>query len=264
MAPEKPTEPADRPHPEDATGSNGDAAGTTAPTAVGRPAPSRLRATTARVLAVRKRFGGLLSSRNLLLAAAAAVIAWTGVTGGWGSALEATPEELPTVEPSAAVEAAPLSIRVTDAFWADDVSALTYPLEDATFLIVRAEITAEVTEPLAFYDVPGSLHVTIPGTELPTPSGGYSNSLVEDGSLGDPELFRVVDSQPIRALQPSMPQEYWLVWTLPAATEHAETVRIEYLARTHRRSSLDASMLWTDPVPVAVQDLAPAADGTVG
>lgn len=264
MVPEKPTEPAGRPAPEDAPGPLGDATGATTPTAVGRPDPSRLRAAAARVVAIRKRFGGLLSSRNLLLAAAAVVIAWTGVTGGWGSALEATPDELPTAAPTDTVEAAPLSVRVTAAFWTDDASALTYAVEDATFLIVRAEITAEVTEPLAFYDVPGSLHGTIPGTTLPAPSAGYSNSLVEDGSLGEPELFRVVDSQPIRALQPGMPQEYWLVWTLPMATEHAGTVRIEYLARTHRRSSLDASMLWTDPVPVAVQDLAPAANGTVG
>ncbi|QWW19802.1 hypothetical protein I6B53_01315 [Schaalia sp. 19OD2882] len=211
-----------------------------------------------------KRFGKVATARNALALLAALVVAWTWVTGGMDSVLAKAADRTPVVDAGQSVTATPFKVEVTQMFWSDDAAPLEdSSLRDTLYLVAKARIDTTAHMPLPTVQLSDSMTVRILGQDLAPQSPFFSNIATKDGSFGGPTVYRAVDHGAVKNFQPAMPQDYWLVWSLPVSTPRATELRIEYHALTYRESSLDGSWIWADRRPVALQDVQVAADGRV-
>jgi hypothetical protein len=243
-----------------------------------------------------KLFSDLVNPVNIAILAGLAVIAVTGAFGGWRAA-EEDPEALAVVEEGAPASADPFAITIQEAFWTADSAPLGWQPEDTVSLVVRAHVESSFDAPVPVSQLCQSVVAIMPGVEAAAGQASQAEGLgaAEDsgseGSAGSSEgqsglagdgagqsqrpgggvpaglvpwaAYRVVDGAHERAVQPGIPQDYWLVWQIPADSPQPDALRIVHTRATWRASSLDGGMFWADRTAVSTQEIAVAPTGKV-
>lgn len=196
-------------------------------------------------------FSDLLTVKNVVLLAALALVALTGFFGGWEPA---TTEGTLALEEGDTAQADPLAITAGEALWTSDPGPLGFANPENVYLLLRAHVDSSHAEaipaPIVQRAVTGFL-----SEPLEAQPGLWSNSYVDDGSLGTPNIYRVIDDHRARGVQPNLPQEYWFVWELPATTPAEATVEFHFFSHTWRKSSLEDTHIWADRTLAATQVL---------
>lgn len=207
-------------------------------------------------------FSDLLTPKNITLLAGLLLVAVTSLFGGW-EAVAADETEIPEFEAGDVVPVAPFEVTSYEVFWADDLAPLTSAWQDTTFLAMRINLAQTTQQVIYTYILSEAVTARIPGVELSPQEGLWSNSNVTDGSLGRPRVYRAVDFNMSRSIQPNLSQEYWLVWELPPETERVPELVFEFYSHTWRQSALDRGYAWFDRTLVATQVTQVAAAGDV-
>lgn len=185
-----------------------------------------------------------LTPRTLAVVAIVLVVLWVVASGGFTSVLDKG--EARQVDAGQSVEAHPFVLQVREAFWSDDPKPLGFASDDETYLVMR--VHADYRRDFWAYSsvLAQAVVVRLGGVQAQPPT-----------------VYRAVDGQRASAIQPAMPQEYWLVWTFSSGTPHSAHVPVEYVAQTWRPASLADGYLWTDPKLVAVQTVTAQPQGAV-
>jgi hypothetical protein len=220
-----------------------------------------------------KLFSDLVNPVNIAILAGLAVIAVTGAFGGWRAA-EEDPEALAVVEEGAPASADPFTITIQEAFWTADAAPLGWQPEDTVSLVVRAHVESSFDAPVPVSQLCQSVVAIMPGVEAAAGQASQAEGLDGAGQSqqsggGVPAglvpwaAYRVVDGAHERAVQPGIPQDYWLVWQIPADSPQPDALRIVHTRATWRASSLDGGMFWADRTAASTQEIAVAPTGKV-
>ncbi len=207
-----------------------------------------------------KLFADLVTPVNLLIVAGLAVILVTGLTSGW-DAVEAEDEEIPVAALGDEVNAHPFLITVHDTAWVDDPTPLFGSSETEAMFVARVTLQNATNESVPTGIVTDSVNARIPDTPLEPQPGLFSNMVVSDGSFGKPEVTRVIDGKPSRAIQPALVNEYWLMWRLPVDTPREASLNLEFSEHTWRASSLDGGEFWADRTLTAIHPVTARVGG---
>lgn len=197
-------------------------------------------------------FADLLNVKNVTLLATLALIAVSGLLGGWSTAT-ATSSEIAVIDDGDDAPVAPFTLRIAEAFWSDDPGPFGFPGE-STFLFLRAQVASNHEEAIPANVLTAALtaFLEVPPPQLP---GWYSNSVTSDDSIGTPTAYRAIDGHPARGVQPGITQEYWFVWTLPHTTTKQAEIEMHLYSHTWRKSSLEDAHIWADRTLIATQTI---------
>ncbi len=194
------------------------------------------RAASPRWAAWRKRYAlvsDILTPQRIGLLLLLVVLLGTGLLGGWQDALTGDADDLPAVEPSASATAAPFTWVVKKAFSGDELKPAAYPRDGVRYLFVTVDATNTSDLPTFASLLTGAAHVEVPGI----------------ATQARPTVVRVLDGQAARAFSPDVAVPVVLVWEQDAAQPAPERVTVTVDGHTFRRSTMDASTEWRDPVP---------------
>ncbi len=244
-----------------------------------KPAPLWLR--------VVKLFSDLVSPTNVAIVAGLVVIGLTAAFGGLDASAEDR-EVLPVVADGEAAAADPFTLTVDRAFWSPDGGGLlVWSPEGTETLVVRAHVESSADSAVSAFELRRSVGAILPGvdpasggTTVGTDGAGEidpAGGLTEDAESGagspggdatvglmPTSVYRAVDGQQTGAVQPGMPQDYWLVWELPADVGRPSEVQVVYSGATWRASSLDGGFYWADRTGTSTQTLDVEPDGEAG
>lgn len=180
------------------------------------------------------------SPRHVGYAAVGLVLLLTLPFGG----LAAMPEEgLPEHGAGETVDFAPWRLTVEKAIWGPDLGAPFFEDEDYQHVLLLGQLTTTGAETLGVGELQDSLWVRGEGAEL----GDHFGTALPDGRLSStPAVYTVGRfAQQLNAVSPGLTYDVALHLT---ADELPETLEVEVATKTHRLSSLEDTMLWTDEV----------------
>lgn len=193
-------------------------------------------------------FSDLLTPANVVALLAGALILVTGVTGGWDRA-KLNADSLTRYSSGEEATAAPFVLSIDEAFWAESIEPLAFPDEQTRYLVLKARVRNGSPRSVSTTDLANALVIT--KTESP--------EMTEKSELPAPLVYRASDGAG-GAIQPKLDGEYWLVWELDASTAQPSRIRVGYVGRTWRASTLDGGEYWADATLGGVQlvDVAPS------
>lgn len=181
------------------------------------------------------------------MAAAAIAIGFTTVFGGWNAA-EETAGEIPAVAANEQFSVAPFDVTVTRARVFDEVPGMFPALDGYRYLALVADITNSSSEPVDALVIADSLKIDAPGLRtLELDSGPQPVR---------PDVYRGVDSLLQHTFQPGLTTNIVFVWQQSVAEEIPLETTAVFSSHTQRRSTLDDSLGWRDPVATATVTIA--------
>lgn len=187
------------------------------------------------------------SPRN---AGTTAVIAALLLTVPFGGLEAVEEEELPDTPVGEAVEFAPWTITLEKALYGPDLGAGFSPVEERQHIFVLGHLTttADVTETVTVGELRDSFHISAEGAELADFTG---KPLTSGGTL--PQVGTVYTLEPTPELLLSVPPGlgYDIGIHLTTTDPVPDQLRVDLWTKTHRLSSVEDTMLWTDEVPGA-------------
>lgn len=184
------------------------------------------------------------SPRHVGYAAVGLVLLLTLPFGG----LAATPEEeAPRHEAGETVDFAPWQLTVEKAIWGPDLGSPFFETEGRNHVLVLGQLATTASETLGVGELRDSLWVRAEGIELGDPYG----NVLPDGQFSGTVSVHTTGrfAQALSAVSPGLTYDVALHLTTP--DEMPETLELELATKTHRLSSLQDTMLWTDPVASA-------------
>lgn len=193
------------------------------------------------VAAVRDYVAGR-SIRDLGLGVFLVALLLSGLFGGWAAAGDSTPE-LTVGEP---VGTEPVEITVVEVATSSDLGIYGFGPAEGRYVVVVADISTdndtsipalELRDVMRLRDVPDLAPVGVSPDREPEQ---IPARLVVAG-----------DGTAMRDLGPGMTYRTWFVWQQHPGAAEPEHVTVETYSMTFRRSSIDDTMRWFDPVAVA-------------
>lgn len=215
----------------------------------GNPEPEQPRPRRVQRIVLAARTWLLASPRHVGYAVVVAALLLTIPFGGLAAVPE---EEVPLVAAGEPVSAAPWELTLEKAVWGPDLGGFFTATEGRQHLLVlgtlRTTAGAEATVPTS--ELGGSVVVrAVDGSDLGL-GDSFGNPL-EDGAfapLGDVYSLEPTPQQ-LDAVPPGL--AYDVALALTATGEIPEEIEVELSSKTLRLSSLDDTMIWADPAPVA-------------
>lgn len=189
----------------------------------------------------------ILTPGRIALLLGALLLLVIGVFGGWGAASDSV-EEITEVEAGKAFGAAPFELTVKRAFVFDEIEGVFPAEEGKRYLSVSAEI-----ENLS--DLPVLSVVLAEGVSLDV-DGLATIELDEGPHVIDPRVVRLADSLSARSFQPGLSVDVVLVWQQRTSEPIPKEIQATFSQHTWRRSVMDDTFGWRDPVPTTRVGLA--------
>lgn len=165
--------------------------------------------------------------------------------GGWA---RSTPEGPQVVAPGTEIQATPFRVTLESAEASYELAGREAAAGQA-FLVVEGVLNLETSESVLSGVVSDAFFADLPK--------GYS-SFGEETENPSPELTVATDGTSLAGLGPGLNYDVQLAFTVDQA-EVPDELTVVVLEHLRRRSSLDDSLGWFDPTPVAwvTLDLAP-------
>ncbi len=184
----------------------------------------------------------VFTPQRLLLVLALAGIGIASLFGGW-DAVSAEETAIGVADPRTPVSAAPFEVSARRARVADSVTTVLRREDGFRYLMVVADVTNTQDA-----HVDGS--VLAQAAELDAP--GLRTDLLSSGErTRRPLVLRLDDGLSQRTFQPGLTGAVILVWQQDARAPIPATVTMTLARHTQRLSSMDGSLGWFDPTPVA-------------
>lgn len=178
----------------------------------------------------------VLTPQTLFILLAAAIIAITGLLGGWNTIATAE-KALPTVAPSATATASPFALSLDKGASFSEMKEIgLYPMPKSRYVMVSVRATNLTKAPVS---------VDVLGQALTPQLDGRAT--LPNGGLERPRVFQVTDGQPVLTLQPGLPYHLAVVWRQDSSAPAPGTLQVDLNSATFRISSIDASTDWRDP-----------------
>ena len=175
------------------------------------------------------------------------VIVLVGAVGGWGGATEAA-EEAPTAAVGTPIEAEPFEVTVRRARFFDELRPSFYAEDGFRYLALSVDVTPTATEPVG-----GAVFARAATLEVP---GLRTIDLSSGPKVADPQVVRTADGLTQHTFQPGLTTNVVLVWQQEIGETLPAQVSLTLARHTLRRSSMDGTLGWRDPSPVAGVTLA--------
>ena len=206
--------------------------------------PTRVQETKLDV--ARKRYAlvsDLLTPQRLGLVLAVALLGLIGAVGGWDAIEGVEAPEVPRVEVGEPIKAHPFEITVRRARHFDALEGALYREEGQRYLVVSLDVTLRNDVHVPGETLRDALHLDAPGLKMLALKSGPSPER--------PRLLRGLDALDARTYQPGLEVPTIAVWQQEVGAPIPDEVTVTFDRQTWRASSLDGSMRWFDPTPVA-------------
>ncbi len=211
--------------------------------------PSRLK----RAAELYGQVSDVLTPGRLGLLLGAALLVVIGAFGGWNAVTDSA-DETSEVGASEAFSADPFELTVRRAVVFDELEGVFPAEEGMRYISVSADVENTTDLPVSSFVLAGDVVLEVDGVETIEFDDGSSHPR-------DPGVVRTADSLSARSFQPGLPVNVVLVWKQDAAEPVPAEISVLFPAHSWRRSVMDDSFGWRDPVPTARVSLPLAALG---
>lgn len=209
--------------------------------------PSRLK----RAAALYGQVSDVLTPGRLGLLLGAALLVVVGAFGGWNAVIDSV-DETSEVGAGEAFSADPFELTVRRAVVFDELEGVFPAEEGMRYISVSADVENTTDLPVSSFVLAGDVVLEVDGVETIEFDDGSSHPR-------DPDVVRTADSLSARSFQPGLPVNVVLVWKQDAAEPVPSEISVLFPSHSWRRSVMDDSFGWRDPVPTARVSLPLAA-----
>lgn len=183
----------------------------------------------------------ILTPQRIGLLLGAALLAVVGIFGGWDAAGEAV--EKPVARVGDVVTADPFEFTVSRARFFDELAPPFYREEGYRYLVVSVDVTNTAPEYVDSFVLAGSATLDADGLR--------TIDLATGPKVLEPRVVRTADSLSERTFQPGLTNNVVLAWQQDIGEAIPDEVTVTFSQHTWRRSTMDESLGWRDPVPAA-------------
>ncbi|MFC5338390.1 hypothetical protein [Leucobacter denitrificans] len=200
--------------------------------------PSRLRRATAWYGAV----SDILTPQRLALVAGALALGAVGIFGGWDAVSDAD-DEVPTYGSGAEFVATPFEVSTQRARVFDELAGAFYAEDGYRYIALLVDVTNTSDRPVPAYTLSESISLDVHGVRTIE---------LEDGpKQARPTILRGIDGLTQYTFQPGLTTNVVIGWQQEVSAAIPDDATIVFSGNIWRRSTLDDSLGWRDPVPAA-------------
>lgn len=183
------------------------------------------------------------SLKQWVMGAAGVVVLASGLFGGLQRA-DTDAAAVPRLKRDVTVAASPIRLKITDVFAVKRFDTIWHNPR-GRYLVVRATIRAATDESLYEGDVADTVRLAgVDGVHRGFDAPGFSRD-------ARPRVFVAKDHTSLTPAVPGLTYDVLFAWEQSARQPVPDEVTVVARALTHRKSTLDDQMLWTDAKPIA-------------